>query len=489
MVSVSQDLSDRVINGVAWVTLGRIGERALHFLFSIILARLLFPEDFGTIAIVTVFFGFGDIIASSGMGASIVQLPEVKEEHLQSSFWTTFTMSCSLTIFLFLGAPLIAEFYQIPILITLARALSFTFIISSFQRVPWSILQRNMEFGKLSFIQVVGLLLSGTFGITLAYLGFGVWSLVAQSLLGGFVGSILMMLMTKWYPKFMFSWQALRDIWGFSLNFFGAQSLAYWARNIDNLMIGFVFNASILGYYIRSYALLLLPLTQLVGIIQVVMFPALSSIQDDKARVKRIYLRSLSIIAIAVFPMMLGLAVVAEPFVITIYGERWRGMITMIKFLSVISVFQSLVKPTDWLFMSLGRADLMLRWRIIQTSLEVIGFLVGIWLGTIEAFILCYMLITLIIFYPNIMVGGQLVNLKFYELINVIYLPLIGSTLMVIGVMFVQNFIRVNYTAELITLTLVGIFIYGIFILLTKPSGWQELIDIMKKRIPKRQLL
>ncbi len=218
-----------------------------------------------------------------------------------------------------------------------------------------------MEFSKIAKVNLASTTLSGIGAVVLAYRGGGVWSLVFQNLLNSFFFTIAVYSLCSWRPKWKFSYPALKDLFGYTFNLFGFNFLNYWSRNADNMLIGKFFGSTPLGYYSRAYGLMLLPISQVIGVVSGVMFPALSAIQHDKERVKQVYLRMTSVISLFVCPLMVGLWVTARPFVLTVYGEKWTAIIPLLQVLSILGIFQSLSNPAGWIYTSQGRTDLMLR--------------------------------------------------------------------------------------------------------------------------------
>lgn len=314
------NLRDKTITGVGWSAIGRGVNLLGQLITSIVLIRLLLPEDYGLLAMALVFTGFATLFTEFGFSKALVQRQQLEPAHTTSTFWANLVAGLLLAVAFYAVAPGLAIFYETPALKPVARWISLTFLLGSFGIVPRALLEREMAFKTITKVEITAVLVAGGVAVTLALLGGGVWSLVAQLLCHQALQSILFWTYTSWRPGFSFSWPALRDLMHYGANLTGFNIINYWARQADDLLIGKVMGLASLGIYNRAYTLMLLPLTQVTSLLSRVMFPALSRIQHDKGKVRWAYLRMIQLVAFITFPMMIGLFVVAEPFVATLLG-------------------------------------------------------------------------------------------------------------------------------------------------------------------------
>lgn len=483
---MGDSLRGQVLSGTKWSVVAQVGQQAAKFLLSIVLARLLLPKDFGTVGMVTVFAGFANWIGDMGLAAALIQRPDIDERHTRTVFWLNMVTGAVFSAAMFASAPLIAQFYDQPQLTALTRALSFSFLISAPGMVPAALLQRHMGFRYLARSSILGTVIAGITGIFLAYFGAGVWSLVAQTYAQHFVTTLLNTLSAGWRPRWGFHLHALKDLWRFSVNLLGYSSVNYWAKHADYMIVGRLMGSAALGFYSRVHALMLMPMYQIINVINRVMFPALSSIQDDPARVKRIYLQALSVIALITSPLMFGLTATAEPFVLVVYGKNWAPMIPLVQILPLVGLLQAFTGTCGILYMSQGRTDWMFRWGLVASAAMITSILAGIAIGTLEAIAWCYAAANVILFYPSVAIPGSFIGLRFREVVRTVAGPAIGSVLMLIGVTLVHNITPATwpYAVELFVLVLVGAVGYATFTFLTRPQGWQQLLDIAGRHFP-----
>lgn len=412
------DLRQQTVSGVGWTSVTQLGKQGLQFIISVVLARILSPEDFGLVGMVLIFTGFAALFGELGFGAALIQREVLEERHYSSIFWLNLAFGILLTGLITLLAPFIAEFYNEPQLIPLTSIIAVNFFVSSLGIVQNALLNRNMAFRLIAIVETTSVLVGGTVAILLALSGYGVWSLGWQLVITTTIMAIGFWTVNSWRPKLIFDWHAVKELLGFSGNLLGFNAFNYWSRNADNLLIGRFLGTGELGIYTRAYTTMLLPISQVTNVLSRVMFPALSRVQHDKVRVKRIYLRSIAMIALISFPMMMGLFVLAEPFILTLYGPKWIRVVSVVQILSLVGMVQSIVASVGWIYQSQGRTDWMFKWGLLVGSLGILSFIVGIVLGTIEAVALSYAIINLLLLYWNLSIPGKLIDMSFSEIIS-----------------------------------------------------------------------
>ncbi|MFN2168031.1 MAG: MOP flippase family protein, partial [Anaerolineae bacterium] len=484
----THDLKDKTVTGVLWNTVARAGQQAMQFGLSVILARLLLPDDFGAVGMVMVIVTFMSMAVDAGFAPALVQRTHISESHLDSVFWFNVVTGVALCGLFFAGAPLVAAFYREPSLAAMTRGLSAVFVLSAAGLVPAALMQRRLQFHLVARISLIATFVSGVTGVVLAFLGAGVWSLVVMYLASFGISTVLNLLFSGWHPGRAFRLSSLRELWGFSGNVLGFNFVNYWARNADNLLVGKYLGPAALGFYSRAYGLMLMPITQVIGVISNVMLAALSTIQQDRARVKSIFLRAVGLISLLVFPMMIGLLVVAEPFVRALFGENWAGMIPTVQILALVGVMQALSNPTGWLYLSQGRTDWYFRWGVVRAVVLVGAIVLGVVLGTIEAVAACYAVANLLLLYLDISIPGRLVGMTFRDLLGSIAGPLAGATVMGLSVYGLGRLLPDNVPQwqQLALLCVAGVLIYGAFVVGLRLSAWLEAVTLLREWLGRR---
>lgn len=411
----AQKLRARTVSGVSWSVFSQVLKQGFTFAISLVVARILGPSIYGLVGMVTVFTNFAALFSELGFGPAIIQRKELEAKHLNAAFWSTVVTGLLLTLLMAGLSPVIAKFYDKPVLAPLSAVVALQFLLSACNVVQIALLTRQMRFRQLAFIDVTATVVAGTLGLCMALKGAGPWSLVAQSLGNAFISVVLAWITSNWRPSFGFQMSACRDLLKFSGYLVGFNIVNYWARNLDALLVGRVIGATALGFYTRAYSLMLLPLSQVSFILGKVMFPALSSIQHDKERVKRAYLKAISLIAFVTFPMMIGLFVVSDSFINALLGEKWAGAIPLLKIFCWVGLLQSITTTLGWVTTSQGRTKLYFYMGAANACMYAISFIVGLHWGT-SGVATSYAICNLIMWYPTWRICGNVIGLTFTEM-------------------------------------------------------------------------
>jgi O-antigen/teichoic acid export membrane protein len=425
-----EDLAGKTISSLGWSLAAQLFRQGFQFLVSAFLARLLTPRDFGLIAMVAVFSGFAALFNDLGFGPALVQRQNIEDRHYCSVFWLNVVIGIVLAGILYVSSPLIARFYREPRLIPIMMFTCLCFPINAMGLVQMASLTRQMNFRSLGLIDFGNVTISGIVAIVLARRGFGVWSLVCQMLCLAVFGVVGLWYASAWRPSLSFDRTAIRELLGFSSNLTGFTAINYWYRNGDNLLVGSFFGSAALGIYARAYNLMLMPVNQITNVVSKVMFPVLSRLQDDKVRVRSIYLRSIAIIALVTFPLMLGLLAVADHFILAVYGAGWIGAIPILRIFCVLGMVQSVSSPVGWIYQSQGRTDWMFRWGVICAVLSIGAMVAGMFLGSVTAIAACLTAMGILLTPPAFNISGKLIGMKMADIIRSTWSVLVCAALM-----------------------------------------------------------
>lgn len=428
------DLQGKALSGMSWLTFAQLTKHLLQFQLGIILARLLTPRDFGLIGLVMVFIGFAGLFSEMGLGAALIQREKIEERHWSSAFWMNVAAGLLLTVAFIACAPLISQFYDESILTPLTMVIAISFTIGSLSMVPIAMLTRDVDFRTLAIVETVSAVAGGVLAVVLALLGFGVWSLVWRTLAVAALTAIGLYWVIRWRPRLSIDGGAVRELLGFSTNLLGYRAITYWVQNGNDLIIGRFLGTATLGIYSRAYIMLLLPLNEVVRVLGRVMFPIMSRMQHDIARVKGAYLRALAVLALGLFPVMLGLSAVSSDFVLALYGDRWSDVIPILAILSVAAVPQSVSATTGWIFQSQGRTDWILRWGVVVAASTLASVGLGILIGGLQAVVICYTVASFVLVIPSVAISGRLIDMRPTETFQAISGPLSCSMAMAVMV-------------------------------------------------------
>ena len=430
---MKDSLKHKTIHALSWSFVESIGLQIVQFIISIVLARLLFPAQFGLIGMLTIFMAVAQTFLNSGFGSALIQKRDADQTDICSVFYFNIIIGIVATGFLYVAAPWIADFYKQPELTSLTRALSLTIIINSFGLIQYTIVTKEINFKTLTKVSIIASFLSGIIGIIMAYNGFGVWSLVYQQISRAVMSTILLWIFNSWRPSLVFSFKSLREMFRFGSRMLASGLLDQIFNNIYLLVIGKLFSAADLGYFTRAKTLQELPSQTLSNMVGRVTFPVFSSIQDDHERLKRGMKKALTSLAFINFPIMIGLSVVARPMVIVLFTERWLESVPYLQLLSFLGFLYPMHVINLNMLQAMGRSDLFFRLEVIKKILVVINIVIT-WRWGITAMILGMLVTSAISYYLNCYYNGVLINYRIREQLYDLF-PYAGvSILMGLGV-------------------------------------------------------
>jgi PST family polysaccharide transporter len=472
------ELKINAVQGVKWSAISQGGRQVSQWITIAVLARILSPSDFGLVGMAMVVIGFMNIFRDMGTSPAIIQRQVLSENLLSSIFWVNLIIGILSMSIVFLGAPLGGLLYHDSQVIPVLQILSISFFISAFSLVHQALLERSLSFNTLAKVEIIASVCGSVVGISLALSGKGVWSLVFQSITTILLTSVLLWIANPWRPKWVLHWQDIKSVYNFSLNLTGFGVFNYFARNADYLLIGRYLGAQDLGYYTLAYKILLFPIQNLSAVISRVAFPAMASIQNDNQRISNAYLRINNAIAMISFPLMLGVMALADPFVTTVFGERWRPMIILIQILAPVGLMQSIISPVGQIYLSKGRADLMFQLGAVTGLLTVLSFIIGLQWDVVGVSV-AYAVITFALSYVEFYVPLRLIDLKVSKLGKVCARPFANSLIMFIFLLVLINTMHhwASNAVVLIVAILLGVGIYSLL-------SWKA-ISILLSRIGK----
>ena len=454
---------NKVISSLIWKFLERGGVQGVQFVLSIILARLVTPEDYGVIAILLVFIQIATVFIQSGFNTALIQKKEADDLDFSSIFYLSFFVAAILYVILFFGAPLVAWFYKSESLTKLLRVISLTLFFGAVNSVQNAYVSKTMQFRRFFFSSMGAVLGSGIVGIVLAYKGYGVWALVFQQLIKDFLICVILWFTVKWRPKFIFSFTRIKSLFSFSWKLLVSALLDTVFRNIYNLIVGRIYDKETLGYFNRGHQFPQVIATNLDGSIQSVMLPTLSSHNDDIPEVKRITRRSISMSAFLLMPCMFGLAAVAEPLVKVLLTDKWLPCVPFLQLACISYAIYPIHTANLTGINALGRSDVFLKLEIIKKTLVIINILITMPLG-IYAMAIGQVITGFIGSFINAYPNKKLMNYTYFEQWKDLMPSFLCSIVMAIGV-WSLHFIQLPSIILLLIQIVVGV---GIYILLCK---------------------
>ena len=370
-----------VFYNLFWRFAERCGAQAVSLVVSLILARLLAPEAYGTIALAMVFINILQVFVDSGMGTALIQKKDADDLDFSSVFYFNIAACLVLYAGLFLAAPSIAQFYGDPALTALVRALSLTVVVSGVRNIQQSYVSRHLLFKRFFFSTIGSTLASAVVGIAMAYAGFGVWALVGQSLSNVVTGTIILWATVPWRPRRMFSWQRLKGLLSFGWKLLVSSLLDTGYNNLRSLIIGKLYSSADLAYYNQGDKLPNLVITNINTSIDSVLLPTMANEQDDPARVRSMTRRAIKPSTYVMAPLMMGLAACAEPLIRLILTEKWLPCVPFLRIFCITYMFYHIHTANLNAIKALGRSDLFLKLEIVKKIVGLTILLCTMWHG------------------------------------------------------------------------------------------------------------
>jgi lipopolysaccharide exporter len=408
-------LRTTVLRGLGWLTGAQGVRQALQLGFRVLLVRLLTPEDFGLLGMVTVVSAFLLMFNDLGLGPALVRQEAVTEAELSTVFWLNLATGILLALgTAALGAPL-ARFYGQPALLPICVGLSWGSLAAPLSTVHNALLQRRFAFRGLATIDLLGVMGGGGVGVLLAATGHGVWALVWQS--NGTIVAVLLATLchARWTPRLQFDPAAAARLRRFSGCLTAASVVNYWVRNLDNLLVGRFLGSAALGFYAQAYQMMLYPVQNVAALAGRVMFPALARVQADGDRLRRAYLQALRGIAALTFPLMLGAMVLATDLYAALFGPKWQPSVLLFQILCGVGMLQSLGTTIGWIYTITGRTDLHLRWNLFVAGVILPLFLLGLRWGGLKGLTVGYAAGAGLLFVPSLLPPFRLIGLRLGE--------------------------------------------------------------------------
>ena len=467
-------LKSKTINALSWSLVESVGVRGAQFVIGIVLARILYPEQFGLMAMLTIFIAVAQTFFESGFGAALIQKKDISQTDICSIFYFNILVGLAAAGLLCWVAPWIAAFYDQPILTSLTRALSLTIVISSFGLIQAIKLTREINFKAQAKVGLLANILSGMLGVALAIGGFGVWSLVAQQVFSSLVRTTCLWLFSAWRPELIFSFKSLREMFGFGSRMLLSGLLNQIFDNIYLLVIGKLFSATNLGYFSRAKTLQEIPTHTLSGMIANVTFPVFSAIQDDPVRMKRGLRKALTLLALVNFPIMIGLAVVAHPLVLVLLTEKWAECVPYVQLFCVLGMLYPVHVINLNILVALGRSDLFLRLEIVKKVLIIINIVVT-WRWGMTAMIYGMIVTSCISYYLNSYYTGIFISYPIREQLRDVFSYLAVAVLMGMAVYSVGLLPFATYWFMLLTQIFIGAVIYLFICRIIRLSAFMEI--------------
>ena len=480
-----------MIRGIFWKLMERFGVQGVQFVLQLYLARLLNPEHYGTLSLMIVFTNLASVFVQIGFSTALIQNKDVTDEDYSSVFWASLSIAAIMYGIIYFGAPAVGAFYAMPEIVQPLRALALILFPGALNSIQLAKVSREMDFKKMFYSNVGGIMVAGIAGITIAYFGGGLWALVVQSLLNVTVAAIVMLFTANWHPRFVFNPKRVIVLFRFGWKLLASSLLENLYNNLSSLVIGKKYDAGTLGYYNRGAQFPQFIINAISGAIQSVMLPALSADQDDTAKVKTTMRTSMTMSAFIIFPMMAGLAAVATPLVTLLLTEKWLPSVPYMQVFCFSLAFIPVHSCNVQAINAMGRSDIFLKLEIIKKSYGIALLVIAVTcFDSPMAIAMTGLLSTLISWFVNAFPNKKLIGYSYKEQLQDILPVLFVSLVMYGGVRLVGGWCEAAQLADpviLIVQIVTGVAFYLLLSWMLKLQSFTVILGLCGKVLKKER--
>ena len=482
----SNNLKNKAFSGMIWKFMERICAQVVSLIVSIVLARILMPDDYSIVSIVTIFFTFCNVFISGGLNTALIQKKDADVEDYSTVLHTSMFVALILYMVMFFLAPAIANLYSKQILIPVIRIMSLTFFINAFKSVLSAYTSSNLQFKKFFFSTIVGTIISAFVGIYMAINGYGAWALVAQQMTNSLLDTLILYLTTKYRIIFKVSFKKLKSLFSYGWKIFVSSIISVIYDQINPLIVGVKYTSKDLAYYSKGQSYPGLINSTISDTLQSVLFPIMSKVQDNKEMVLSVTRKYIKVASYVIFPMMIGLFSVSDIFVEVVLTEKWLPIVPYIQIFCFSYMLNIIQVGNLQAIKAIGRSDITLILEIVKKSFYLIIIILFVILSKNPivlalSSIVCTVFATVVNTYPN----RKLLGYKYKYQLNDLLPNLIISIIMGI-VVYLIKYIQISKVLILILQVFIGIIVYILLSKFTKNENLYYLIDYVRSYFRKR---
>lgn len=466
----------KIVSGFLWKFGEQISSQLVSFILSIILARLLTPEDYGVVALINIFILIANVFVVSGFGAALIQKENSDETDFSTMFYLSEIMSVIIYVIIYILAPLIAKFYANPAMTLILRIFALQLPISAFNGIQQAYISKHLMFKKVFVSTTISAILSGIIGVIFAYNGFGVWALIGQYLSNTVIISMTLALQVKWYPQLKFSWKAGKPLVDYGWKILVTSLLGQFFNELRSLILGKVYTTSELAYYNRGLQFPELFSNNVNNTISGVLFPVLSEYGNDFARVKFGLRRAIRMSTFILMPILFGLIVTSREIILLLLTEKWIKAVPFMQILCLSCIFDTVSNENTQALKAIGKSDTLLKLELVKKPIYLILLIVGIEIN-IFAVAVTMVVYNIIAVFINMAPNRKFLNYSFKEQLQDMLPALFASILMSIIVYAIGRHISLHVFATLVIKVLCGILIYLMIAFVFRMKALKEILD------------
>ena len=480
-------MNNQIGKGLFWKLIERFGVQGMQFVLQVILARLLDPDHYGVLSLMVVFTSLATVFIQNGFNTSLIQNKDVTEEDYSSVFWVTLTIAIVLYGVIFFCAPLIATFYAMPDIIWPLRVLALMLLPGALNSVQLAKVSREMDFRKVFYSNIAGIILAGGTGVVLAILGGGLWALVAYTVLNILVACVVMLFTVKWRIRFVCNFKRVKILFTFGWKLLVSSLLETLYQDLRSLVIGKKYDSGTLGYYNRGKQFPQFFITAVSGAIQSVMLPAMSKEQDETGKVKDLTRNSIMLSSYIIFPFMAGLAGIAAPLVSLLLTDKWLPCVPYMQIYCFSLAFYPVHSCNLQAINAMGRSDIFLKLELIKKGMGIIFLTIAVFcFDSPIAIAMTGIFTTLISCFINSYPNKKLIGYSYFEQMRDI-LPSALCSFAMLGAVLAVSALSLGNFATLLLQVAVGIAAYVVLSAVLRLRPFLALLEMVKQLLSKKK--
>jgi O-antigen/teichoic acid export membrane protein len=479
-------LKQQMMSGMFWRFAERIIAQGVSFVVSLVLARLLMPEDYGVVSIINIFITIANVFLTSGLSTALIQKKDASELEFNSIFYCNLVLGIAAYAGMYIAAPWLAQIYKMPILTRAVRVFAIRLPISAFQSIQQAYVSKEMQFKKFFFATITGTLVSAAIGIGMAYTGFGVWALIAQYLSNTIIDTFFLFSIVEWKPKPQFSSKAVRPLISYGWKVMVTDLIGTLFNNLGGFIVGIQYTSADLAYYTKGKQLPTLFRNNIYTTVLSVLFPGMSKVSDNLSEVKRVSRKSMRLLTYTIIPIMIGMILASKNLTILLYTDKWIAMVPFIRVMCLEAILSVPGTITLQAIKASGRSDLMLKMEFIKKPVLLASIIISMRFGVMAiAWTLPFnTLVDLII---NGTVANRLIGYSLAEQAEDCLIALIISLMMGVSV-YAISLLKMTGIKLLIMQVLVGLSVYFVLSCALKNEAFLILKDYLKKSVTARKM-
>ena len=473
-----------VIKSFFWKLLERFSVQGLSLCITLVLARILSPSDYGTVAIITVFVNLANVIIDGGLNTALIQKKDTDSLDYSTIFFSSILLSIVLYALLYVTSPWIAEFYDIPELVDMIRILGVILVFEAVNSIQRAYVSKMMLFRKLFYSSFFALLVSGSLGIYMALNDYGVWALISQQMTCVLVTIIIMWFTIKWRPILAFSFERFKKLFDYGWKIFGLNFITTLYLNIRSLIIGKFYSPADLAFFERGHTLSSMVVQNINTSLQTILFPVLSNSQNDKVRIKSLVRRSTGMTCLLIFPALIGLISIAKPLVLLILTEKWLPAVAYIQIYSIAYMLFPVQVANMEAIKAMGYSGISLKLEIIKKVIETTILIISVFMGVI-AIVWGVVFFNFVCLFINLYPSKKYLDYGVFEQVKDIIPTFLCAIMMGFSIYWIQ-YLPIHLLLILMLQTIMGVLVFGIFCYLSKNESFLYVKSLITEKLKRK---